>query len=230
MSRTHQTVGVLDTLAERKYLHRLLQALPPEQPVLLVGSWARGTVVSRWSDIDVLVLGERPPDLAPPRLQVIVIGPEEFKERVMAGDDFAQWALRLGVPLGGRRTWEDLQSELLKEAPWPDPARKLEQAGRKLEAAASLLDMGDIPAGEEEIRFALSHLARAELLSRRLFPLSRPELVGQLEEAGIPDLAAMMRRANSRDPMSKEEVRRAVEFVGRRLAAQGRPATGRQGS
>jgi hypothetical protein len=150
---------------------------------------------------------------------VIAISLKDFKRRLMACDDFPQWALRFGVPVAGRRTWERVRRELLPEAPWPDPSLKLRQAERKLETAESLLGMGDVSAAEEEIRFGLSHVARAELLSQKVFPLSRPELGGQLEEIGDRPLAQMMSRANAPTPMTESEVREAVELVRRRLAA-----------
>ncbi len=204
---------VIDSLAERKYLRGLLWSSPPGTPVVLVGSWARGMANARWSDIDVLVLGDRDGPLPPPRIQLISITQDELRRRVHAGDDFAQWALRFGVPLAGRRLWDELRKELLSNAPWPNAAAQLRQARKKLDTACDLLSMGDLPAAEEEIRFALSHLARAELLGRRIFPLSRQELARQLREAGKMKLAEMMGRANSLTPMSKSEVRAATAFV-----------------
>jgi predicted nucleotidyltransferase len=225
MSQAELKDSVLETLVERKYMRGLLGALPRGQLVVLVGSWARGTAVSPGSDIDVLVVGEGEPALAPSRLQVMLISAAEFRRRLMAGDDFPQWALRFGVPLSGRRAWESLRRKLLPKAPWPDPERKLQQATRKRNAAEALLAMGDVPAAEEEVRFALSHLARAELLSRRVFPLSRPELSSQLEAIGNRDLASMMGRGNSQQPMSEQEVRNALAFVRDRLKAEARPGS-----
>jgi predicted nucleotidyltransferase len=222
--------SVLDTLAERKYLRGLLTAMPRGQPVVLIGSWARGTAVSPWSDIDVLVVGEGEPALAPSRLQVMLMSSAEFRRRLEAGDDFPQWALRFGVPLSGRKAWESLRRELLPEAPWPDSERKLRQARRRWDAAEALLAMGDVPAAEEEVRFAVSHIARAELLSQQVFPLSRPELSSQLEAMGKGnrDLARMMVRANSPQPMSEQDVRDALAFVRVRLEAEARPRSASQ--
>jgi hypothetical protein len=73
--------------------------------------------------------------------------------------------------------------------------------------------MGDLPAAEEEIRFALSHLARAELLGKGVFPLSRQELPAQLQEAGQPRLAQMMKQANSVTSMTNSDVGAAIAFV-----------------
>src|SRR6266851_1615730 len=214
---------VIDSLAERKYLRGLLWATPPGSPVVLVGSWARGTANARWSDIDVLVMGEHDGPLPPPRIQLISITPKELRRRVGEGDDFAQWALRFGVPLAGRQLWDELRDRLLSDAPWPKAASQLKQARKKLETASDLFRMGDLPAAEEEIRFALSHLARAELLSHRIFPLSRQELPVQLREAGNTRLAEMMVRANSVTPMSKSAVRAAISNVDQILRSSEAP-------
>ncbi|MGH2573034.1 MAG: nucleotidyltransferase domain-containing protein [Actinomycetota bacterium] len=71
MTSVQHMASILETLPERKYLRRLLQTLPPNEPVVLIGSWARGTVVSEWSDIDVLVVSDFRAALPPPRLQVV---------------------------------------------------------------------------------------------------------------------------------------------------------------
>jgi predicted nucleotidyltransferase len=218
MTSAQPMASIIETLPERKYLRRLLHTLPPTEPVVLIGSWARGTVASEWSDIDVLVVGNTHPALAPPRLQVMTISLSELRRRLMKGDDFPQWALRFGVPIAGRRLWDRLRRELLGDAPWPDPLLKLSQAKKKLETAETLLAIGDLAAAEEEIRFGLSHVARAELLSRNVFPLSRPELAGQLEEIGDHVLERMIRRANAPSPMTKAEIEDAVHLVRKRLA------------
>ena len=197
---------VIDSLVERKYLRGLLWSTPPGTPVVLVGSWARGTANARWSDIDVLVIGEHDGPLPPPRIQLIGITPEELRRRVGEGDDFTQWALRFGVPLAGRHRWDELREQLLSNAPWPKAAAQLKHARKKLETASDLFRMGDLPAAEEEIRFALSHLARAELLSHRIFPLSRQELPLQLRKEGNTRLAELMAQASlSNIPMGKQD-------------------------
>ncbi len=215
---------VIDSLAERKYLRGLLWSSPQGTPVVLVGSWARGTANTRRSDIDVLVMEEHDGPLPPPRIQLIVITQEELRRRVRAGDDFGQWALRFGVPLAGRHLWEELRKQLLSDAPWPKGESQLKHAWKKLKTARDLFRMGDLPAAEEEIRFALSHLARAELLSAGIFPLSRQELPAQLQGAGKPRLAEMIGGTNSATPMSKSALRAAISGVDEMLRGMEGPA------
>lgn len=190
---------------ERKYLGSLIRSLPSSTPVVLVGSWARGTVIPDLSDIDVLVIGDQPPP-PPAEVQVIVLPEERFRERLREGDDFPQWALRFGRALSGRRRWRELSESLLRNAPWPSVERKLRQAGPRLSAVRDLLQMGDLPAAEEELRSALAHIARALLLSRHVFPLSRPELADQLNQADLRSFARYLRRLDTANPLTREEI------------------------
>lgn len=193
-------------LSERKFLGALIRSLPSNTPVVLVGSWARGTVIADLSDIDVLVIADQPTPTPPAEVQVILLPEERFRDRLRRGDDFPQWALRFGLPLSGRKRWRELSDSLLQDAPWPSVGRKLGQADHKLFAVRDLLEMGDMPAAEEELRFALSHIARALLLSRHVFPLSRPELPEQLVQADLPSFARYLRRLNTPKPLARAEI------------------------
>jgi hypothetical protein len=56
--------------------------------------------------------------------------------------------------------------------------------------------MGDDNAASEELRFALSHLARGKLLESRVFPLTRGELPSQLRTIGDFELAEALKNAS----------------------------------
>jgi predicted nucleotidyltransferase len=203
---------------DRKYLTWLLRALDASVPVVLVGSWARQQMQRDQSDVDILVLGDDDrtrvlPPHTPPDVQLIVLSEKDFERRLRQGDDFPQWALRFGVPVRNRRHWEELRRRLLDDAPWPDFQLKLEQALKKKSVAATLLDMGDLPAAAEETRYAVSHAARAILLSRHVFPLSRPELPEQLSALGATDLADCLRRINDLAPPTRRDLETAIHQV-----------------
>ncbi len=203
--------GVAASLGERKYLRRVAQEVP-DRPVVLIGSYARRTRVSPTSDIDLLVLDKSSPVLPPPNVQVITIAPEEFRRRAAEGDDFSLWALRFGVPLSGNRVWQELKREVMADAPWPSSAPNRARAVKRVRAAEALLEMGDLPAAQEETLFALSHVARAELLASGIFPLSRPELPTQLDESGRGELAAALREATGGE-LTRAQVREALGLV-----------------
>jgi predicted nucleotidyltransferase len=214
-------------LEERKYLRDLLHREDVgSDAVVLVGSWARGTYVSPLSDIDVLVIGGSDLREAPLGVQLLRVSRDELRSRVASGDDFLQWALRFGTPLKGRRFWGKLCQELLPQAPWPDPDVKVRQAARRYRASKALFEMGDLDAAQEEARFALSHVARAKLLSEHIFPLSRPELPGQLRTLGDNELAAGLERSSSPSALSSSELEGILSLIARRLEAYGEAAFG----
>jgi predicted nucleotidyltransferase len=215
-------------LEERKYLRDLLRRQDDgSEAVVLVGSWARGTYVSPLSDIDVLLVGGSVPREAPPGVQLLRVSLNELRARVASGDDFLQWALRYGMALKGRRRWEKLREELLQRALWPEPDVKVRQAARRYRVAKALFDMGDLDAAQEEARFALSHLARAQLLSQHVFPLSRPELPDQLRALGHRELADGLERSNSPVDLPTSELEELLSLIARRLEAHGDSTSGR---
>src|SRR5688572_2305519 len=107
--------NVVGPLVERKYLREILRSNGSD-PVVLIGSYARNTSVSPVSDVDLLLIGEPPAVTPPAKIQLISMLATQLRRRVAAGDDFAQWALRFGIPLTGRAAWEELRAELLPTA------------------------------------------------------------------------------------------------------------------
>ena len=67
----------------------------------------------------------------------------------------------------------------------------MDHARKRMNVALELLEMGDVEAASEELMFAASHVARAILLERGVFPLSRPELPAQLRDRE-PDIARLL--------------------------------------
>jgi predicted nucleotidyltransferase len=204
----------IESRTERRFLRRLLAGNGSESPaaVVLIGSFARGSSASQNSDVDLLVIGGERPTHIPARFQIMRLTPDELRDRVSAGDDLAQWALRFGAPISGRQAWSRLRDQLLPDAPWPDWRRKLDQARGRAHEATVLLDMGDLDAAQEQTLFALSHLARAELLRRHVFPLARPEIPAQLEAQGDASFAELMREVDG-PPLSVERLRGLIELL-----------------
>ncbi len=160
--------------------------------IVLIGSVARGTPVAG-SDLDLLILDHSTPKLPKlPKLQghvhVHATTWDDFKHRLAKGDDFAAWSVRFGRPIVGASLWADVLKGV-KGNVWPDWRQKVPHATRRLMLAAELRRLGDEDAAKEELLYALSHIARGLLLRERVFPLSRPELAGQVEELGYPQLA-----------------------------------------
>lgn len=201
-------------------LSRLIAEVEAEF-VVLIGSWARGTQ-SDSSDVDVLVgLPSRERCPSAHRIHTICLSSAELSSRAHDGDDVAQWCLRYGVPLSGRERWTRLRERLLKEAPWPDPIKKLERAKSQFSYAESLLHMGDREAAQEELRIGLGHLARGLLLRAQVFPLSRPELPDQVRSIGLAQLARRLDQVAARSLEAsaiEESLHEARDTIGQHLA------------
>lgn len=184
--------------AVKKFLWRAIAAARDRHtPLVLLGSYSRGTAIQGVSDIDLLLVDGDRAERVPESVHLIRLTRQQLEERVGQGDDFAQWALRYGRPITCRQDWAGLAERLLRDAPWPSVHRKLEQLKKRLTLAEDLLEMGDIEAAQEETGSALNLLARAMLLSSERFPLSGPELSSQLRSIGEHDLARQLDRLRS---------------------------------
>lgn len=170
--------------------------------VVLIGSAARGTQTWR-SDVDLLVIfdGEARLRLRPPsQLHLHQESRSRFLERLRSGDDYPVWALRFGVCLHDPSGWwATLAAEEERHPHWPNWRHKIGLASKRLAMATSLLDMGDVDAAAEELLYAASQIARALLLRRGTFPLSRPELPAQVEPCD-PEFASVLKRLLVAEP------------------------------
>ena len=175
---------------------RLVKESNPGVPFasVVIGSVARGVDTDR-SDIDVLLVSKD--ELARPRCEVRVhvqaFTLAVFLRRLREGDDFVAWCVRLGVPLFSSEIWDAIRSS--EEARiWPNWKLKIQHAVRRLILASDLFRCGDYSASSEEVLYSVGHIGRAVLLKLRIFPLSRPEMVEQLNKCGEPVLSGMLGR------------------------------------
>lgn len=189
--------------------------------VVLIGSFARGA--STWkSDVDIVVITKRIPRErpdAPSIVELHFIDPADLRQRILGGDDFAQWIVRNGRLLHGPTAdWLRFQ-DALDRAPWPRGDRKLEPARRHLARSVDLLEMGDLDASTDQGLRAADMLARRILLSARLWPLSRPELPSQLRSSGEHELAEALEVLGARD-ITKHGLESALETVKKRASQE----------
>jgi predicted nucleotidyltransferase len=178
--------------------------------IVLSGSTARGrrTLVS---DLDYHVIGTaslRVADL-PADIDLYADEVDRFWAKLKDGDDFAHWSVWYGCVLFDSGVMREAAEYVAEHDAWPDPERKLRQASGALDFAERMAGSGDYAATLEQVRGALSLVARWLLLSHDVFPLARDELPGQLEQLGFAKLAHALRRAIRERP-DDEELRRAV--------------------
>lgn len=159
--------------------------------IVATGSVVRD--VNHSDDLDlVLVYRERRPALRRPPMDVDVRQYEraDVPRLLKSGHDYLSWTVRFGQPLFERSGW---WSSLC--AKWGDGIRlpSADEARVRAEQAKRLHDemlaVGDHDAAAEMQISLLTHLARAALSEAGVFPLSRPELPGQLREIGDRPLA-----------------------------------------
>lgn len=162
--------------------------------VVLIGSYARN--VETWrSDVDILVLLQQPlcPRLnIPDDVHLHFEDKEKFARRFVEGDDYAISSVKYGKLLHDESNFWGTLKQQLKNVKWPEWRDKISHAERRLKVGDELLEMGDIDAAIEEYLFGATQISRAILLKRGIYPLSRPELSGQLISIGQADLATQI--------------------------------------
>lgn len=184
--------------------------------VILIGSYAHEAATKR-SDIDILVVGSedhprRRKIKSPEFVHMQYEDIKKFRARAEAGDDFVIAALRFGkVVYDPIHAWDGLRREFAMHR-WPDWQEKMKYAARRVRLGDDLVQSGDIDAGAEEYLLAATQIARAVLLRKQIYPLSRPQLPAQLRSAGESQLANVIE-----DLMSQEPERMSVGSVGSQL-------------
>jgi hypothetical protein len=157
--------------------------------LLLTGSTARGTRTAI-SDLDYHMVGEpiTTDDLSG-ELDLHVVSPTLLSLRLREGDDFTHWSLRFGRVVFDDGIIRESVRLVADQRLWPDPVRKEQQARKSMGIARAMVESGDHDAAVEQVRTALSLIARWRLLEDGRFPLARAELPAQLEELGHTRLA-----------------------------------------
>lgn len=165
--------------------------------VVAYGSAVRDCVSS--SDVDLLVIARGEFLVSPPPLDVDlrVVGVDEVEVALSAGDEVLGWAARLGVPLmEADAFWSSLMARWAGHLPFPNADAAEERAARAARYEQALRAAGDHDAADEMRLTELTQRARARLLRAGLYPLSRPELPGQLAALGAGGLARELSDAN----------------------------------
>jgi hypothetical protein len=185
--------------------------------LILSGSTARGRR-TEISDLDYHLVGPKivTTDLAH-ELDLHVLSAEKLGTEILAGDDFVQWSLRFGCVVFDDGTLRQALRLIGERRPWPDVVRKREHAGKSIELARRVVETGDEDGALVQVRTALSLAARAFLLSRRIFPMSRAELPRQLSDAGYPKAGEALDSTIEREPGLSELA--AATDTGRGLLA-----------
>lgn len=189
--------------AARDWATRAIEGLKTHSSVLAVvffGSSVRP--VSSVGDLDLLIVFEgSEPALTDVPIDVDVrsYAATKVPELISKGHDLLGWALRYGVVAYERNFyWAELRREWMPNLPFPSAVIAEQRAERAEGLLRKLQAIGDDDAAAEQYLSVLTHRARSFLLHRGVFPISRPELAGQLRQAGQFELAIQLELALSR--------------------------------
>ena len=165
--------------------------------VVAVGSAVRPGVPSL--DLDLVVICDDTSSFrAKPPMEVDLrpYQSDRVPELLAGGHDLLGWAVRYGKAVFDRSGfWAGTQGEWSGKLVLPSAQVARERASAVRARMREMRDLGDMDAAGELAVSFLTHLARAGLIDRGVYPASRPELPGQLREAGDPALAAALERA-----------------------------------
>lgn len=168
--------------------------------LILSGSTARGHR-TEISDLDYHLVGDKiaTRDLSS-ELDLHILSTEELRTEILDGDDFIQWSLRFGRIVFDDGTLLEAIRLMAERQPWPDIERKRDHAAKSLELARRVVESGDQDGALVQVRTGLSLAARAYLLWKGEFPMSRAELPEQLLAAGETGAAHALQACIQGDP------------------------------
>jgi hypothetical protein len=178
----------------REWTRRLVDSAhttPSILAIVAIGSAVRPNVDS--ADLDLIAIRDdtRAVDrTAPLEIDLRVYPMAEVTSQISSGHDMLGWAVKFGRVLFQRdHYWDQLVNAWQDRLPLPSPAVARERAARAHRRLAKVLESGDVDASLEQALSYLTHLARAELLNRSIYPASRPELPSQLRAIGSFQIA-----------------------------------------
>jgi hypothetical protein len=165
--------------------------------VVAVGSAVRSNVPSE--DLDIIVLCQDRDQLkerAPIEVDVRSYNLAEVEPGLVRGDDLLTWSVLFGCALFDRAdTWKEIVTRWRGRIPLPDPSVARDRAAIAKTQLDTMEEIGDENALLDLRVSYLTHLSRAALSESGVYPASRPELPGQLRQAGHQALAGQLETA-----------------------------------
>ena len=163
--------------------------------VVAVGSAVRPQVAS--ADLDLVVICQDPVILDrahPLEIDLRAYASATVEAELKRGNDILGWAVMFGQLLYQDGCyWDRIIASWRDRLPLPSSKLARKRAATAYRYLVDLVELGDLDPALEQALSYLTHLARAELLERRIYP-ARPELPGQLRTAGNLRLAQWLQR------------------------------------
>jgi len=181
--------------------------------VVAVGSSVRSSV--RSSDLDLVMICREPARMKtkpPIEIDIRTYAASRVDTLIRGGNDLLGWAVKFGRVLFQReRFWDSVLENWLDRLPFPSADVALQRAGDSFRRLSNVLKLGDVDAAYEQALSYVTHIARAELLRRQVYPASRPELPKQLRTAGCVRIAEWLERLIDRTVEHSEQITELVD-------------------
>jgi hypothetical protein len=185
------------TERSRDWVYRFLATAAADErivAVVAIGSAVRPNVSS--TDLDLIMISTGAGVSAdPPPLEIDLRAYSEAQVELQigSGHDLLGWAIKYGRVLFQRdRYWDKVVNSWQHRLPLPSAALARERAANAYRRLVEIAESGDTDAIREQALSYLTHMARAELLDRGVYPASRPELARQLRAVGGTQIAAWL--------------------------------------
>jgi len=183
--------------------------------VIAIGSAVRPNVISADLDLIVISVEATPPRISSPmEIDLRVYPAATIDAQIANGQDLLGWAVRFGKALFQRdHYWDRIIAAWNDRLPLPSSALARERAANAHQRLAKILASGDADAVHEQAVSYLTHLARAELLDRGVYPASRPELASQLRAANRSQIAEQLDRLLQNDQISSARIDQVLKLT-----------------
>jgi len=178
----------------RDWVRRFLNSAaadPNIMAVIAIGSAIRPNVPS--ADLDVIVVcgNSGVLDLKPPlEIDLRAYSAADAAAGIGSANDLLGAAVKFGKILFQRDDyWDDTVDLWRDRLPLPSAELARQRAANAHRRLIGVLESGDDDAAHDQAISYMTHLARAELLDRFVYPATRPELPSQLRTVGCHQLA-----------------------------------------
>jgi hypothetical protein len=176
--------------------------------VVAIGSSVRPVVSS--VDLDIVVFCVYPSKLTtkpPIEVDLRVYAADQVDSFMQSGSDLIGWSIKFGHVLFQRQDfWNNILKSWHDKVPLPSADTAIQRAEDTFRRLHAVLELGDNEAAYEQAISYITHLSRAALIKKHVYPASRPELPGQLRRVGCTALAVWLENLLKRTVVNFDQI------------------------